>query len=248
MPTSDQAPVILITGAARRIGAVIARTLHAAGCNLALHFHRSDADMRALCAELEAARADSTLSLQADLTDVAAAPVLVEAAVARFGRLDGLVNNAAAYSTTPFSEMTPEQWDHLLATNARAPFFLCQAAAFHLRQSHGAIVNMTDIYARHPTADRCVYAMSKAAVTAMTRALALELAPEVRVNAIAPGAIIWPQSPSGQDARQAILERTPLARCGTADEIADAVFWLLSAAGFMTGQVINIDGGRNIEG
>ncbi|HET6586597.1 MAG TPA: pteridine reductase [Oleiagrimonas sp.] len=244
MPTSDQAPVVLITGAARRIGASIARTLHAAGYNLALHFRSSDADMQALCAELEAERADSTLSLQADLTDVAAAPVLVEAAVARFGRLDGLVNNAASYYATPLAGTTAEQWDHLLSTNARAPFFLALAAAKHLGESRGAIINIADIYAERPLPGHAVYSISKAALVMATRALAGELGPKVRVNAVAPGNVLWSTNPVKAETPDMVEERTALERQGSPEDIAAAVLYLLRDATYTTGTVLPVDGGR----
>lgn len=244
MSTPDQAPVVLITGAARRIGAAIARRLHAAGCNLALHFHHSDADMQALCMELEATRADSTLSLQADLTDVTAAPVLVEAAVARFGRLDGLVNNAACYYATPLAEATAEQWDQLLSTNARAPFFLALAAAKHLGETRGAIVNIADIYAERPLPGHAIYSISKAALVMATRALADELGPHVRVNAVAPGNVLWSTNPVKAETPAMVEERTALERQGSPEDIADAVLYLLRDARYCTGIVLPVDGGR----
>ena len=189
----EPASVALVTGSARRIGAAIARRLHAAGYDLALHYRDSEADARALAAELEAARANSTLLLQADLAQFDRLPELVARTIGRFGRLDALVNNASAFYPTAFGSTTPAQWDALFAINARAPFFLAQAAAPHLANTSGAIVNITDIYAERPLREHAVYAMSKAALLHMTRALALELAPQVRVNAVSPGAILWPE-------------------------------------------------------
>lgn len=244
MPTTNRRPVILITGAARRIGAAIARTLHAAGCNLALHYRHSAADMQALCVELEARRPDSTLSLAADLTDVVALPKLVDAAVTHFGQLDGLVNNAASYRATPLATASAQDWDALMAGNARAPFLLCQAAADHLRKSGGAIVNLTDYYADHPRPDYIPYAASKAALVAVTHGLARALAPSVRVNAVAPGAIAWPEEGLDEADKQAILDATPLGRAGHPDDIAGSVRWLLLEAPYVSGQVIHVDGGR----
>ena len=240
-------PVALVTGAARRIGASIARTLHAAGYDLALHCHHSRAELEALAAELERARTDSVLRLQADLAEFDRLPELVARAVGRFGRLDALVNNASAFFPTPFGTATPAQWDALFAANARAPFFLAQAAAPHLRAAHGAIVNLADIHAERPLREHAVYGMSKAALLHMTRALALELAPEVRVNAIAPGAILWPEDGKDEAAKAALLARTPLGRTGTPEEIAEAVRWLLRDARYTTGQVLRLDGGRMLE-
>lgn len=240
--------VVLVTGAARRIGAQIARTLHAAGCDLALHYRGSRGDAEALREELQARRAESVLLLQADLAAFDRLPELVAHTVGRFGRLDGLVNNASAFRATPMGEATPADWDELFASNARAPFFLAQAAAPHLRASGGAIVNLVDIYATRPAPRHAIYCMAKAALLMATKSLALELAPEVRVNAVAPGAILWPEAPSAAAARESLLARTPLARTGTSAEIAEAVRWLLLDATYCTGQVIAVDGGRLIAG
>jgi pteridine reductase len=240
------APVALVTGAARRIGAAIARRLHADGYDLALHYHASAADMRVLAAELESSRPGSVLPLQADLAAFDRLPELVAQAVGRFGRLDGLVNNASAFFPTPMGTATPAQWDTLFAVNARAPFFLAQAAAPHLAASGGAIVNLADVYALQPRADLAVYAASKAALLGATRALAVALAPRVRVNAIAPGAILWPDADMDEDLQQALLAKTPLGRTGTPEEIAGVVAWLLRDAGYVTGQVLRVDGGRHL--
>lgn len=240
-------PAVLITGSARRLGAAIARGLHAAGFDVALHCHASRAEADALATELESLRAGSTVVLQADLAAFDRLPELVAHAVGRFGRLDALVNNASAFFPTPIGEATPDQWDALFNANARAPFFLAQAAAPHLRASRGAIVNLADIHAERPLRDHALYGMSKAALVHMTRALALELAPDVRVNAIAPGAILWPDTGKADAAKQALLERTPLQRTGTPEEVADTVRWLLRDATYVTGQVIRLDGGRMLE-
>lgn len=240
-------PVALITGSARRLGAAIARSLHAAGYDVAIHCHASRADADALAADLAAERADSTVVLQADLAAFDRLPELIAGTVGRFGRLDALVNNASAFFPTKVGQATPDQWDALFNANARAPFFLAQAAAPHLRASKGAIVNLVDIHAERPLRDHALYGMSKAALAHMTRALALELAPEIRVNAIAPGAILWPDAGKSDAAKQALIERTPLQRTGTPAEVADAVRWLLRDATYMTGQVLRLDGGRLLE-
>jgi pteridine reductase len=247
MPEPQSArPVALITGAARRLGATIARTLHAAGYDLALHYRDSATEMEALAAELEARRGGSVLTLQADLAEFDRIPELVARTVGRYGRLDALVNNASTFTPTPLGTATPAQWDALFASNARAPFFLAQATAPHLKATRGAIVNLADIYAERPLRDHTVYCMAKAALVMATRSLALELAPDVRVNAIAPGAILWPDQ--GDTAKQqAILTRTPLGRTGTPEEIAEAVRWLLRDATYTTGQIIRLDGGRMLE-
>ena len=242
MPTPR--PVALVTGAARRLGAAIARTLHATGHDLALHCHASRAEAEALAAELEATRPGSTLVLQADLAQFDRLPELVAKTIGRFGRLDALVNNAAAFFPTPCGTVTPAQWDTLFATNLRAPFFLSQAAAPHLKATRGAILNLTDVYARQPRADLSAYATSKGALEAMTRALAVTLAPEVRVNAIAPGAILWPDGGGDPALQERILAHTALGRAGRVDEIAATALWLLRDAAYTTGSVIAVDGGR----
>lgn len=249
MPTSGSPPtrrVALVTGGARRIGAAIARTLHTAGYDLALHCHTSRAEMDTLLAELESARAGSTLGMQADLGEVERVPELVARTVARFGRLDALVNNASSFYPTTIGATTPAHWDGLFAINARAPFFLAQAAAPHLKASGGAIVNVADIYAEQPRADLLAYSASKAALIALTRGLASALAPEVRVNAVAPGAILWPGDGVPGPTQRALLAKTPLGRIGEAVEVANAVAWLLSGATYTSGEVVRVDGGRSI--
>ncbi|HET7126667.1 MAG TPA: pteridine reductase, partial [Lysobacter sp.] len=201
-------------------------------------------EARALAAELEAVRVGSTLLLRADLAEFDRLPELVGKTIGRFGRLDVLVNNASAFHPTAFGTTTPAQWDELFAINARAPFFLAQAAAPHLAKANGAIVNIADIYAERPLRGHAVYAMGKAALLHMTRALALELAPDVRVNAVSPGAILWPEGGKDPDAQAALLARTPLGRTGTPQEIAEAVLWLLRDAHYCTGQTLHVDGGR----
>lgn len=241
-------PVALITGAARRIGAGIARSLHAAGYDLALHYRNSSAEMQMLAAELEAARPDSTLTLQADLAEFDRLPELIARTIGRYGRLDALVNNASTFRSTPLGTNTPAQWDELFASNARAPFFLAQAAAPHLKAARGAIVNLVDIYAERPLRGHAVYCMAKAALVMATKSLALELAPEVRVNAIAPGAILWAENETSDAKKDAMLARTPLGRTGTPEEIAEAVRWLVQDARYTTGQILRVDGGRLLEG
>ncbi|MDQ6647379.1 MAG: SDR family NAD(P)-dependent oxidoreductase, partial [Pseudomonadota bacterium] len=192
MPLPHDRPVALITGAARRVGAVMARTLHAAGYDVALHYRRSGDEARELAHELERQRADSTMLLQAELADLSALPLMVSQLLQRFGRLDALVNNASAFYSTPWNTATSAQWNELFASNAQAPFFLCQAAIPALRESRGGIVNLLDIYAERPLADHPLYCMAKAALMAMTRSLALDLGPDIRVNGVAPGAVMWP--------------------------------------------------------
>ena len=245
---ASPAPVALVTGGARRLGAAIARGLHAAGYDVALHYGRSREAAERLAAELEAARAGSVSVLQAELAEFDRLPELIARTVGRFGRLDALVNNASAFFPTPIGEATPAQFDALFAANVRAPFFLAQAAAPHLRAAKGAIVNLADIHAERPLRNHALYGMSKAALLHMTRALALELAPDVRVNAIAPGAILWPDAGKDEAAKQALLDRTPLGRTGTPGEIAATALWLLRDATYTTGQVVRLDGGRTLVG
>ena len=249
---STPRPVALVTGAARRIGAAIARRLHADGYALSLHYRGSHAEMAALAAELNALRAGSVIAVQAELAAFDRLPELVARTVGRFGRLDALVNNASAFYPTPVGSVTPAQWDDLFASNARAPFFLSQAAAPHLKAAGGGIVNIADIHGETPLAGHGVYCMAKAALLMLTKSLALDLAPEVRVNAIAPGAILWPEhadNSTGKDAaaQAALLARTPLARTGTPEDIAAAVAWLLGdGSGYVTGQTLHVDGGRGL--
>jgi pteridine reductase len=241
-------PVALVTGAARRIGASIARTLHAAGYDLALHRHRSRDELDALVETFERARPRSTLALEADLADVDALAPMVAATHERFGRLDALVNNAATFAPTPLGEATRQAWNALFSVNAQAPFFLAQAAAPHLVARSGAIVNLLDVYAETPLPDHAIYCMSKAALAMMTRALAQDLAPRVRVNGIAPGAILWPDGGKSEEEQRRLIERTPLRRTGTPEDIGSAVLWLLQGAPFVTGEIIRVDGGRHLSG
>lgn len=244
MKPRHERPLALVTGGGKRVGAVIARTLHAAGYDLALHCRHSVAEAEALAVELERRRADSTVVLQADLSDPDAPAALVDTLLAQAGRLDALVNNASAFFPTPVGSATLAQWDELFASNARAPFFLAQAAAPALRAARGAIVNLVDIYAERALADHPIYCMAKAALAAMTRALALDLAPEVRVNGVAPGAVLWPGDGKPYADQEALLARTPLRRSGSPEDVAGAVLWLVRDAPFVTGQVLAVDGGR----
>ncbi|WP_447737283.1 pteridine reductase [Rhodanobacter soli] len=246
MPPRHDRPVALITGAGRRVGAVTARTLHAAGYDLALHYRRSADGARALADELERQRGGSTLLLQAELADLPALPAMIEQLLAHYDRLDALVNNASAFFPTPLGTATPQQWNELFASNAQAPFFLSQAAIPALREARGGIVNMVDIYAERPLAEHPLYCMAKAALAAMTRSLALELGPEIRVNGVAPGAVLWPSDGKPYADQQTMLARTPLQHAGTPEDVAGAVLWLLRDAPYVTGQIIRVDGGRTL--
>lgn len=239
-------PVALITGGAKRVGAVVARTLHAAGYDLVLHCHHSNVEAEKLAADLSVQRADSVLVLQADLADLPSLPKLIDSTLKRYGRLDALVNNASAFYPTPLQTATPAQWNELFASNAQAPFFLAQAALPALRTAHGAIVNMVDVYAERALAQHPIYVMAKAALAAMTRCLALDLGPDVRVNGVAPGAVMWPSDGKPYAEQETLLARTPLQRSGTPEDVASAVLWLLRDAPFVTGQIIRVDGGRSV--
>lgn len=239
---------VLVTGGAKRVGAAIVRALHGAGARVVIHCHRSRAEASALADSLNAARPDSAAVVVADLADADALPPLVEAARSRFGRLDGLVNNASGFRATPVETLSPGDWDELAASNLLAPMFLSKAAAPHLAKAGGAIVNVVDIHAERPLRGFLAYSVAKAGLAGLTRSLALELAPAVRVNGVSPGAILWPD---GDDAfppeeRARITAQTPLARTGSPEDIAGAVKYLLLDAPFVTGQVLAVDGGRSI--
>lgn len=241
---TEPARVVLITGAGRRIGAQIARTLHAQGWSVALHANRSVDALNKAAFAMDMARPGSVLSLQADLADPLAPAQLVEDTLAHFGRLDALVNNASNFFPTPLGQINAADFDSLMAVNARAPLLLAQAAAPALQRAGGAIVNLTDLHATVPKREHSAYCAAKAALAMITAALALELAPKVRVNAVAPGAILWPEEGKPEAARLALMQRTPLARLGTVEEVADAVRWLLQDASYLTGQTLGLDGGR----
>lgn len=246
MGESLDGKVALVTGGAKRVGAAIVRRLHAAGAKVALHYRGSEADAARLEAELVAARAGSAVRLRRDLLEPDAAELLVAAAVERFGRLDLLVNNASIFYPRSVGRIEPRHWDELVGSNLRAPLFVSQAAAPHLRQARGAIVNITDIHSERPLKGFLVYSVAKAGLAALTRALALELAPEVRVNAVAPGAIAWPEDDKFDNAERArIVATTPLGRIGDPADIAQAVHFLASAP-FVTGQTLAVDGGRSV--
>lgn len=241
-------PVVLVTGGAKRVGAAIVRAAHAAGARVVVHCHRSRGEADRLAAELEAARPGSAAVVQADLLDAGALEGLVERAVAAYGRLDGLVNNASTFHPTPVGGVDAGAWEDLAGTNLRAPLFLSQAAAPHLRQARGAIVNIVDIHAERPLPGFLAYTVAKSGLAGLTRALALELAPEVRVNGVSPGAILWPEDgeafPPAE--RERITVQTPMRRTGTPEDIAGAVKYFLFDAPFVTGQVLAVDGGRSL--
>ena len=246
--SSLEGKVVLITGGARRVGAAIARRVHAAGANVVVHYRSSAAEARKLKAELTGARADSVVLVQGDLLKPANLASLIKDAVKAFGRLDALVNNASSFYPTAMGDITEQAWDDLIGTNLKAPLFLSQAAARELRKHHGSIVNIIDIHADFPMKNYVVYTAAKGGLLALTRSLARELGPEVRVNGVAPGTIVWPEDDAWKDdlARQRIMNQTALKRIGEPDDIAKTVEFLLTSAPFITGQIISVDGGRSV--
>ena len=240
--------VILITGGARRIGAVITRTLHGAGARLVIHSNRSRDAAKKLADELNAVRPHSAALVQGDLLATNALQGLAEQAASMFGRLDGLVNNASNFYPTPVGAISEDDWNDLMGANLRAPLLLSQAVAPHLRKTHGAIVNIVDIHAWRPLKNFVVYSVAKAGLAGLTRSLALELGPEVRVNGVAPGAILWPEGGEhfAPEEQARIVAQTPLARVGSPEDIAGAVKYLMLDAPFVTGQVLAVDGGRDV--
>lgn len=238
--------VFLITGAAKRLGAAIARGVHAEGANVAIHFHHSATDAQRLRDELNAARGNSASTIRGDLLDAARLPQIVASAVAAFGRLDALVNNASSFYPTPLDSISLAQWDDLIGTNLRAPLFLAQAAAPHLRQSRGLIVNMIDIHAQRPLPAHPVYSTAKAGLAMLTRSLARELGPEVRVNGIAPGPILWPEGGIDPQLQEEIIAKTQLKRSGSPEDIVRAVLFFAKDAPYVTGQILAVDGGRSV--
>ncbi|MGB5833533.1 MAG: pteridine reductase [Thiohalocapsa sp.] len=239
--------VALITGAAQRIGAQIARLLHAQGVDLVLHYRGSVDAARLLAEGLTRIRRDSVRLVQAELQDGDAPAMLMDAVRTFRGRLDILVNNASSFYPTPLDQATEAQWNELVGTNLKAPFFLAQAAAPLLRASEGCIVNLVDVHAERPLKQHPIYSMAKAGNAMMVKALARELGPQVRVNGVAPGAILWPEQGLSGDAKREILSRTALERPGTPTDIAQALLFLVRDADYITGQVIAVDGGRTIQ-
>lgn len=237
---------VLITGAARRIGAALARGFHAEGANICIHFHRSATEAEQLREQLNARRADSAIAVGADLLDLDALPRLVDRTVQAFGRLDVLINNASTFYPTPLGAVTARQWDDLMGTNLRAPLFLSQAAAPALEQAQGLILNMIDIHAQRPLPQHPVYSSAKAGLVMLTRSLARELGPNVRVNGIAPGPILWPEGGIDAALKEEIIDKTLLKRSGSPPDIVRTALFFTKDAPFVTGQILAVDGGRSV--
>ena len=240
--------IVLITGGAKRVGAAICRELHAHGANLMIHYKTSITEARALQAELNLQRANSVAIIQGDLLNIAVLPSLVSETVKQFGHLDILINNASTYYPTEIGKITEENWHDLMGSNLKAPMFLAQAAAVELRKNHGCIVNITDMHIERPKKGYVVYSVAKAGLVTLTKSLAHELSPEVRVNAVAPGPVQWPENNPQFDEvyRQRVISQTLLKKIGEPQDIAKAVKFLVADAPFITGHVLAVDGGRSL--
>lgn len=242
---SENTKVVLITGAAHRIGATTAKLLHQNGMNIVLHYRGSREQAQALQKELNDKRENSVILIQVDLHITNGLSALIEESVKAWGRLDVLINNASSFYPTKMGKATEEQWDDLIGSNLKAPFFLSQAATPHLKKTNGCIVNIVDIHAERPLKKFPIYSIAKAGLAMMTKSLACELGPEIRVNAVAPGAILWPEN-LDEVAKQRIVSRTFLKRQGEPDDISKTILYLIKDADYVTGQIITVDGGRNL--
>jgi pteridine reductase len=240
--------VILITGGAKRVGATMCRELHKHGARLMIHYNTSMAEARALQAELNLLRTNSVAIIQGDLLNNNVLPTLVSETVNQFGKLDVLINNASTYYPTDLGQINEENWQDLIGSNLKAPVFLAQAAAPELRKNHGCIINITDMHIERPKKGYIVYSVAKAGLVTLTKSLAHELSPEVRVNAVAPGPVQWPESNPQFDEvyRQRVINQTLLKRVGEAEDVAKAVKFLIYDAPFITGHVLAVDGGRSL--
>lgn len=245
---TNQHKIVLITGGAKRVGAAICRQLHAQGANLMIHYNTSVNEARALQAELNLMRPDSVAIIQGDLLNLAVLPNLVSETIKHFGRLDALINNASTYYPTEIGQINENNWQDLIGSNLKAPVFLAQAAATELRKNHGCIVNITDMHIERPKKGYIVYSVAKAGLVTLTKSLAHELSPEVRVNAVAPGPVQWPEDNPQFDEvyRQRVINQTLLKRVGEPEDVAKAVKFLIYDAPFVTGHVLAVDGGRSL--
>ena len=248
MKLSDKNKVVLITGGAKRVGAAICRSLHAEGYTMMIHYKSSFHEAQALQAELNLHRADSAAIVHGDLLDIENIPKLISATISQYGRLDVLINNASTYYASELGDIDESKWHDLMGSNLKAPLFLSQAAATELRKNHGCIVNITDMHVERPKKGYIIYSVAKAGLVTLTKSLAHELSPEVRVNAVAPGPVQWPDSNPQFDEvyRQRVINQTLLKRVGEAEDVAKAVKFLIADAPFITGHVLAVDGGRSI--
>jgi len=244
--TKSRVRVALVTGAARRIGACISETLHQRGCDVFLHYHQSSDEVTGLASKLNAIRADSATIVQADLSDGNSIERLAARVKVHTGQLDLLVNNASRFYPTETGSTTSQQWDDLMDSNLRGAFFLTQALLPELATAGGSVVNLLDVHATRPMRGHAVYCMAKAGLQMMTLALAKDLGPQIRVNGVAPGAILWPEQDSCSEDQQAILKKTVMGRAGEPEDIASAVAYLGLDAPYVTGQVLAVDGGRSL--
>ncbi|MEZ0148693.1 MAG: pteridine reductase [Candidatus Reddybacter sp.] len=247
MAIAEPAPVALITGAARRIGAAIAIRLHACGYRVIIHYQNSATDAEKLCLKLNTRRAESAHALQANLLDVDSVQQLAKASIAHWGQLNALVNNASSFYPTPLATATNTQWDELIGSNLKGPFFLCQTLADELKKHCGSIVNIADIHAHQPLKNHSIYCIAKAGNKMLTKTLAKDLAPKIRVNGIAPGVILWPENDhQNNDQQKELIKTIPLNRMGNSDDIARLVEFFITSASYITGQTIAIDGGKHL--
>jgi len=237
---------VLITGAAKRIGASIARKLHAQGANIAIHYRESEAPAAELAETLLTDRTDSAIIVKGDLLNAARIPELVADVLDHTGRLDCLINNASSFYPTPIGTITDSHWDDLIGTNLKAPLFLSQAVIPHLQKTKGVIINIVDIHSQRPLRSHPVYGAAKAGLAMLTRSLARDLAPDIRVNGVSPGAILWPDNGMPEAVQESVVKQVPMARAGDPEDIANCVLYLVRDAGYVTGQIIAVDGGRSI--
>ncbi|MDM8565735.1 pteridine reductase [Candidatus Halobeggiatoa sp. HSG11] len=238
--------VVLITGSSKRIGASIVRQLHAHGMKIVLHYHHSKVAAEALQTELNEQRADSVMLVSGNICDLTQLNKIVQQVIENYEHLDVLINNASSFYPTPVGQVKDSNWEELLGTNLKAPFFLCQAAAPYLKKTNGCIVNLADIHGLRPLKEHSVYSIAKAGLIMLTKTLANELGPQIRVNAIAPGAILWPDNDMDDTTKQQIIANTALQRHGDAQDIAKTVLFLVRDANYITGQIISVDGGRTL--
>jgi pteridine reductase len=238
--------VVLVTGAAKRIGAALVRGFHDEGAKVAIHYHHSAENAETVRDQLNLIRPNSAIAIGADLVCVEILPRIIDEVIQAFGRLDVLINNASTFYPTPLGTISAAQWDDLIGTNLKAPLFLAQAAAPHLRKSHGLILNLIDIHGQRPLPEHTVYSTAKAALAMLTRSLARELGPEVRVNGIAPGPILWPENGIDEEVKQEIISKTLLKRSGEPEDILRTALFFAKDAPYVTGQVLAVDGGRSV--